>query len=356
MFVEVFNPFQGGLAVGLGGVIFKLAPILWFFVGMSRSSENTIRKLSELILFSAIIQSLFGLYQIFYGFSDVEKYWVAAGGGTQSAGTSFRPFGTMLSFSEYISILVMGCSIAWVNILTRKYIYIVPFILILIVIFLSSSRTGFITICTVIITTWAVQGKTYQSWVPRLFIALALIIWGMVVGIEKVQTQKIGMADQAQVLMNHQIKGLSDPLGKESTGGTHIDLVVQGILKGFQNPVGFGLGITTIANGKFNNGASTEFGNVIGGTETDYGDMFLSLGFVGGILYILMIIRTYTTIGRYWHNSRDNVALTMIGILISCSGRWASGEHYSQSMIFWFLVGAIDRKIFVVEREKFILI
>src|SRR5260370_7524875 len=62
-FLEIFNPLQGGLFVGLSGALFMLVPLTWFYFGQA-ANERFIRFALNLIVFIAILPSLHRLYQI----------------------------------------------------------------------------------------------------------------------------------------------------------------------------------------------------------------------------------------------------------------------------------------------------
>jgi hypothetical protein len=347
MFLEVLNPFQGGIAVGFGGVIFRLVPIFWYLIGLDRGRRDTVSKIGVTIVIFSTIETFVGLSQTFLGFSEVEKFWIASGGGTQivgsvkNIGVLYRSVGTLLSFSEYVYVLLLGAAVSWCMVISKKYIYLLPFTIIVIALVMSSSRGSIVSLIVMLVTTMAIQGKNYRSWMPRLFLAVILAFWGLTFSLEK--AKDIEKSDQAQALIGHQIQGLSDPFGKASTGGSHISLVVNAILTGFTNPIGFGLGYGTLASKLGEGGA---------GSENDYSDMFLALGFPGGVLYVFICFRILINICKYWHDTRDYLALMSIAILVICQGQWISGAHYSQSMILWFIVGSMDRIIWLYRKKE----
>ncbi|WP_395094990.1 hypothetical protein [Armatimonas sp.] len=334
MILEIFNPLQGGIAVGIGGAVFKLTPLFWYYVGINKGSRSVAKKVFIVFIILGIFETFIGLRQT-AGLTEVEKFWTLVNrGATQAVSRDvFRSFGTLLSFSEYVTILNMGVALCWVAILRRRYVYLIPFTILAGALVLSSSRGGVINLFLMMVVVWAVQAKSYRAWIPRLVVAIVIAFWGLTLGIEK--AKEIDVDDRTAVLLNHQIRGLSDPLGSNSTGGSHISLIGNGILRGFLTPTGMGLGTGTIAATKFGTGQTA--------TEADFSDMFVSLGFIGGILYILICFRICVTIGRYWHDARDYIALSVIALMTVCQGNWLAGAHYSQSMILWFLIGTMDR-------------
>src|ERR1041385_4324853 len=73
--LEIFNPLQGGIVVGLSGALFTLFPVAWFYFGQSVSDEF-MRKALTLIVVVGIITSLHGLYQMMFGYPAFEQYWI----------------------------------------------------------------------------------------------------------------------------------------------------------------------------------------------------------------------------------------------------------------------------------------
>jgi hypothetical protein len=74
-FLEIFNPLQGGLAVGFSGGLFLLVPMAWFYFGQS-AGERFVRLGLSLIVFLGILASLHGVYQMLVGYPAFEQYWI----------------------------------------------------------------------------------------------------------------------------------------------------------------------------------------------------------------------------------------------------------------------------------------
>jgi O-Antigen ligase len=74
-FVQIFNPFQGGVFVGLSGAFFILLPVAWFFFGRTVKPTFLTTAL-RLIVMMGLICSLHGAYQLIFGFPSFEQYWV----------------------------------------------------------------------------------------------------------------------------------------------------------------------------------------------------------------------------------------------------------------------------------------
>ena len=71
---------------------------------------------------------------------------------------------------------------------------------------------------------------------------------------------------------------------EHSTLLTHVDLVVGGFEEGVLHPFGQGTAVTNIAADRFGIGSRTK------GTEVDVSNAFVSLGLVGGLLFVALVI------------------------------------------------------------------
>lgn len=73
--LEILNPLQGGLAIGLGGALFMLVPLVWFYFGQF-VDEAFITKVLRLLVPLGIVTSAYGLYQLLWGYPAFEQYWI----------------------------------------------------------------------------------------------------------------------------------------------------------------------------------------------------------------------------------------------------------------------------------------
>lgn len=73
--LEVFNPLQGGVVVGLSGAMFSLIPLLWFYFGQYVKLDF-ISKVLKLMVVIGIVSSLYGIYQLIFGYPSFEQYWI----------------------------------------------------------------------------------------------------------------------------------------------------------------------------------------------------------------------------------------------------------------------------------------
>ena len=116
-----------------------------------------------------------------------------------------------------------------------------------------------------------------------------------------------------RVSCNIQTEGLLNIRDEHKSSGIgHIEAGIDGILRGLANPLGSGLGSTTMAAGKF--------GSVGGSTEIDISDAFESMGIVGGFIYIVIVLSVLTGIIREWRRARSPTTLAVLAVLLVMFG------------------------------------
>lgn len=337
MALEILNPLQGGLVVGIAGALFYIVPLLWYHVARDQCSLPTLEAVFRVVVATAVLGALYGLYQTWFGFSEGERAWLKltipfvpnfnVGNGL------LRPFSFFNSVAEYVTWLTIADVVLWAAVLHRNRLALVPFLFVLLAIFLSGVRGATVNTLATCTVLWAVQGATVRSWLPRGVFALVLAGVGLVWSLQ--QVQQVDFGGNAQNLLSHQEQGITDPTDPgKSTAGTHTTLLLNGYLQGFRNPIGIGLGGTTLAASKF--GVS---GN---DTEVDTSNMFVSLGLLGGPLYLIVFGFTLVIALRYWHFTRSLVALQIVAVLSVVQGHWLSGGMYVVVMLLWTCIGALD--------------
>ena len=342
MALEIFNPLQGGLAVGFAGAFFYIVPVLWFYIGRRAALDKTLKGMFVAFIFVAFLGAIYGLYQTWFGFSDVEKQWLAITKNDSALhlGKATRVFSFFSSFAEYCHILVIACVVCLAGVV-KKHRLLIPLALFFFVcIVLSSSRGSVVSVGFGMLVLWAVQGKKMKTWIPRLVVAAIVGVTAFIVGIGQVASNASKLDAITSNLVQHQAKGLTDPFNdsKGSTGGAHFSLIWGGVVAGFRNPLGTGLGSTTIAAGKFDTGDVH-----LAGAESDFGNMFVSLGFIGGVLYLYILYYTMRKILTIWQKTRSYVALAVLATLSVELGSWMFSGHYATTMFIWFCIGWIGR-------------
>ena len=112
--LQIFNPLQGGLMIGLSGAMLILVPVTWFYFGQT-VNLRLIRIVLHLIVGIGIVTSLYGVYQLLYGYPEFERYWLENVEFYVSIGVGHvkRPVATFTSAEEWGRYIGMGALIAF---------------------------------------------------------------------------------------------------------------------------------------------------------------------------------------------------------------------------------------------------
>lgn len=335
--IQVLNPLQGGPVVGIAGMILVLPPLLWFWVGRVYGDARFVAMIMmRVVVPVSLIAGLLGFLQVQHEFLPYERSWldrVASEYGALNVGGSIRPFAFFTSAAEYAQYLGIGTVliVAARSHSTSRWFLVPPLFG---SILLTGSRGVVVTTLITAGLLWTVQGSNPAAWFPRFFAVSVVGVFGTIWALRQLQSAVV--AGPAAGLVEHQTSGLLNPLDqRESTLLLHFDLVIGGFRSALSNPLGRGLGATTIAAAKFGGSRS--------GTEVDLSNVFVSLGLVGGVLFALIIGFALATALRLWRRRRQAVLLAIFGVLIIQAGQWLNGGQYAISALVWFLVGSLDR-------------
>ena len=80
--LATLNPLQGRIAVGIGGLLFVLVPLLWYWVGRSLVDERLVVTVLRVFAVLSLAVAVYGLIQVYRGFPPWDKRWIATKGYT----------------------------------------------------------------------------------------------------------------------------------------------------------------------------------------------------------------------------------------------------------------------------------
>ena len=337
MAIQVFNPAQGGLIVGMTGAVFLLVPLLWYWVGKSFGSEAFLRTFFfRLVVPLACAAALLGFYQVFFGYPEYQLEWYRVGG-YSALGPSeeyLRPLSVFPNITEYARYL--GVAILALTALVLRGRSTLFSVLVIAVLFTALLLTGtrgpvvFVIFAAVIM--WTILGQSKAVWAPRLAIAVVVAAFGLIFGLG--QVDQLGGQDRAQFNLQRQANLIPEN-GNGGTVAIHLNLIRIGVVRTIDQPLGRGTGSITMAAGKFGSGGFS--------TEKDFTDMFLALGVPGGVVYLIVLGYTALLAVRYWTRTRNMIGLIIIGMLVFSVFSWLQPGQYVMTPLLWFCVGALDR-------------
>jgi hypothetical protein len=344
MGLEIVNPKQGPISIGLSGVFFYIIPVMWFWIGRSLGSPAVVERIIyRAVLPLAIVAGILGLCQNFLGFLPYQQSWITSVGRVYTSlyvGSSVRAFGFSVSAAEYATLLEISIAVAAAAYLAsrRVWIYVVP--ILAAALLLSGGRGLTIKLVVVLSVLWVVRkGKKLN--VPMLVGMAVLSILSMA-SLSLIAAHFVSPdagqhgSSAAQDALAHQMGGLAHPFDeKYSSASLHSNMVVGGFVEGILNPLGRGLGSTTFATQKF--GADSGGGS----SELDFSDMFISLGLVGGLLYLGISIFGIRAALKKVREMPLHIGLPLLAILISTLGGWLIQGQYSTCSIVFFILGSV---------------
>jgi hypothetical protein len=336
MVLQVFNPLQGSLTLGLVGVLFFLVPLSWYWIGQHYGSEEFMEKVFFFgILPVAIAASAYSLHQLTFGLSDYQLHWLEESGMKRMNLMNVpRPLAFFNSAQEcgmfmgVASVFLMAAALTGRN---RKLLFLLPLFLV-VVAFQGSRGTVVVTLFTMCVM-WAVNGRAAGSWITRMTRAL-IFGFGSLIYI-LTTTSSLDASTPVAPILSHHSKGLTRP--GESTLPDHLKMAAWGVYVGtIKNPIGYGIGATTIAA---NEVADDED---VGNMEVDISNLFISLGVGGGILYVFIVVHIFRRAVRLWTTTYSFTALAIFGTCVILAAHYLTGTCYSTAAFSWFAIGALD--------------
>jgi hypothetical protein len=329
--VQCANPAGGGLGVGLQGLLFIGAPLLWFFVGRELATRRTVALLLVATVGIACLEALYGLLQTSKGLPEWDVLWLLANGYyALNVGGVIRAWGTFSSSAEYVLYLGTGLSVCVALALHHGRRWLVPVPLLTVALFLGSGRAAMAatTVAAIVLVSLAwLPGRTAVAAIAALLVCALLAL--SVAGPLLARTGAVA----GNPLAAHQVAGLTDPLNPQaSTAGRHTELFLDGLRSGVTHPLGFGTGTTNVASQRSERSVARP-------TEIDVSDTFVSLGLLGGLVYALVVALTLRLAVVRYLAHRDPLVLAVLGLLVTTLGQWLTGGHYALAPLTWFLVG-----------------
>jgi len=283
--LEIFNPLQGNILVGIAGAMYFLVPMSWCFLGLLMTRED-IARIFKIIIFLGLITALYGLYQHFFGLSAVEIYELKAKQFYKTfGGERVRIMSTFASLGDFSGYLQVAAYLSFAMFWRTKKNLLLVFIAILEVYTMvwMAVRTAFLLLAFSITILLVVKGKNRRQVVLRG--ALAVFLFVAVYGIlgtyspEKIYDQQFS----TNPYVVHTLSGVTHPTQESSFKGrlTNWKFIVSNTLT--QYWVGHGLGSTTVAAKKFEEGQQQYE------TDSYFFELFYGSGLLAPILFSAVV-------------------------------------------------------------------
>ncbi len=328
------NPLQGGIAIGAGGLLFVMVPLLWFWVGRGLVDDALLARVLRVISILAVGAAVYGLFQVYRGFPTWDARWIKNKGyGALYVGTAVRPFASFSSSSEYVGLIAIG-TVIWALELRsaeRRLAAVAALALLGWALTVASVRGALVIVPIALGMTFATSkgfgiGRTALAGLGALF----------ALGIAVSQFQAATSGGSSSALVSRQVSGLSDPFNPEkSTLPLHVESLLSGLGTGLRNPVGHGLGVITIAGEKFGSG------NV--STDVDPSNVAVAMGVPGLLAYGSVVVVALRLAFRRARCRQDLLTLAVLGVALVTLFQWLSGGNYAVAPLPWLLLGWLDQ-------------
>lgn len=331
---STFNPIQGGLTVGLGGLLLVVVPMVSFLVGRALVDDHLFGRLLWLVAGLSVVSALYGLAQTFVGMPSWDAGWVDAHGYTAlNVGGVIRAFASFSAASEYAGFLGIGIVVwaAHAGGFLRWPVVAGAVGLLATALWYESSRG--IIVMTIGAIGLMLCARAGLSLGRSLALGVAVLaVLPVVIGYFTPDRFSESSGDR---LAQHQVEGLTDPFGETSTLPGHINMVRDGVASAFHDPLGRGVGATTIAGGKY--------GGTGAGTEADPGNVAVAAGLPGLLAYLVVVVFGFSRLYQLAAQRRDAVSLAALGIAAVTFLQWLNGGQYAVVIWPWLVLGWADR-------------
>jgi len=344
---QVANPVQGNMPVGLGGAIFFLTPLFWFFAGKRFLNNQLFTRLEKTVLLTGVFCGAYGLWQTFYGFFPFEQQWVdlvKENYVTLVAYGEIRAFSTFNSFGEFTNFmaLILICCLAGLTTAGCRKNWLLAILGAQAVVVIIYSGIRGVVVMTILasLAVTVIKRKKFLKILPLLAVFLLSITFLIAV------FRTIELPYEMPPLVKHLVGGLTDPLnpGKSSLVH-HMDSFTGGLLTGISRPLGHGVGSTNLGGEKF--------GGVNLSSEVDVTDAFIALGWAGGLVYLaVVIIILFQAIKLFYQHKTSPRYLAVLWGLLFLGGQWLNGGNYYLTSLVWMVAGWLDNEYLKLNHEQ----
>jgi hypothetical protein len=332
MTLQVLNPSGSGIVAALGGLLFLAIPLMWFLVGREIADQAHIRLAGYGLIGVGVIAAVYGLAQTQIGFPVWDQNWISVANiaSLNIGQDQIRGFAMLTNSAEYKQILAMATMAALAFGIHGRPVLLLTLPLLLTALVLSGARSGVALGLLGFILIAAIRVRNGR-W------AVAVAVFGVVLSLVALATLSDSLGTLAGTSSNaavaRQASGFANPLdsGSSSLPG-HISLITGGFAEGLRNPLGSGTSNGNLASSRLSTAGNTS-------TEFDLTDVLISLGLLGGALYLYVVVTVLRRVISAYRRTRDVMVLVAFGCLVVSLGGWLKGAHYAGVSILWFLAG-----------------
>ncbi|HJZ81243.1 MAG TPA: O-antigen ligase family protein [Pyrinomonadaceae bacterium] len=352
-FLQIFNPLQGGLSVGFSGAMFVLIPLLWFYFAQVIKPEFMLTAFRVIVVLG-ILTSLYGLYQLAFGFPAFEQYWIDNTDfyNSISVGKVERALATFSSAEEWGRYVEIGALIAFgfaaqaMNRMRRAGWIVVGGTLSLMLLF-TGQRTAMFGLILGFLVLVLMGARSWRAAMARMFMLLApaLLIGVLAKAPTNDDMLDHGDDERAKALLSHTARGTLNPTKEDSLNERFKNWTFLATDVIPYRPLGLGVGATSIGAWRYGAGD-----NDLPPIDSYFISSVLTCG-VPTVLLLIWILAKATAISWRSYKSAEpgspearlwRIAATIMPVLILNNMFGNTFTLYSVAPFGWLLVGWIS--------------
>jgi len=351
-FIQIFNPLQGGLTVGFSGALFVLVPVAWFYFGQE-IKPSFLETVFRLMVVLGFITSLYGIYQLAFGFPSFEKYWIENTDFYNSiqVGNVKRALATYSSAEEWGRYIEVGALVAFGfgaaagRYLRRASWFVFGGALTLMLLF-TGQRTAIFGLILGILVLLMLGARTWRGAVGRLLMVLApaLLVGVLVQAPTNDDMLSHGQDEEFQAVLSHTARGTLKPTQEDSLQERFKNWTYLATDLMPYRPFGMGLGATSI--GAYRDSSAMDLPPI----DSYFISSALTCGVPTALLLIWILLRATSMSWRAFRRAEPGsqearvwrIAAALMPVLILNNMFGNTFTLYSVAPIGWLLVGWIS--------------
>src|SRR4051812_21911164 len=353
-FLQIFNPIQGGLSVGLSGALFVLIPLLWFYFAEVIKPEFMLTAF-RLIVVLSLITSFYGLYQLTFGFPAFEQYWIDNTDfyNSISVGTVERALATFSSAEEWGRYVEIGTLIAFgfaaqaAN-RTRQVAWGICGGILSLMLLFTGQRTAMFGLLLGVLVLVVMGASTRRAAMARIFMLLAPALLIAVLAKAPTNDDMLSHGDdeRAKALLSHTARGTLDPTKEDSFNERLKNWAYLATDVIPYRPLGMGLGATSIGAWRYSGSVESDLPPI----DSYFISSILTCGIPAVLLLVWILCKATASSWRSYRKAEPGspearlwrIAGAIMPVLILNNMFGNTFTLYSVAPFGWLLVGWIS--------------
>lgn len=361
--LQIFNPLQGNVFVGLTGGLFLLIPVFWFYFGQA-ANENLFPRVLKIVVILGIVSSLYGIYQMTFGYPSFELYWLENTDKYTSVSVynvtrAIATFSNAEEWGRYVMIAALAAFglAAMRSEGNKRTIWLISGIILCGMLTLTGQRSSIFGLFSGLAILILTGSKTFTKALGRI-VLLSLPFIFLFTFTNTLGSDDIYELDESRkmtTMFSHTAKGTVDPTGEGSLYARFESWSYFATEVIPRTPFGLGLGARTLAASR--GGAEQARSGAI---DNYFIILTVSAGIPALLVLLWLLFQAFGYCIKLWQISEpdeDNFALARIAMAILFSTYILNNFFgtsfliYSTAPLGWLLLGWISRMTFHIAEK-----